>query len=218
MELPTWKGAYCPHRVSPLSVGLFNHARGAFLLNGPHFCIILVHKVLRKFLICQPACCISKCSCIGIGTEKGTEGGFLRNGVFHDFSGSSVGSYVTKCCPGRWTCSCTMLGFCSCSTNWNIHHTASEAEKYCPSTNHLISSHSLTSKLTWSPPLCTYLKTYSTVANDTMHSTLMWQLYFDDKYGLCYDFPSISVPLVITLTLSPIPSDPSYQNGLISHY
>ena len=28
MELPTWKGTYCPHRVSTLSVGLFNHARG----------------------------------------------------------------------------------------------------------------------------------------------------------------------------------------------
>ena len=30
MELPTWKGAYCPHRVNPLSVGLFNHARGGW--------------------------------------------------------------------------------------------------------------------------------------------------------------------------------------------
>ena len=29
MELPTWKGAYCPRRVNPLSVRLFNHARGA---------------------------------------------------------------------------------------------------------------------------------------------------------------------------------------------
>ena len=28
MELPTWKGAYCLRRVNPLSVGLFNHARG----------------------------------------------------------------------------------------------------------------------------------------------------------------------------------------------
>ena len=28
MELPTWKGAYCPRCVNPLSVRLFNHARG----------------------------------------------------------------------------------------------------------------------------------------------------------------------------------------------
>ena len=28
MELPTWKGAYCPHCVNPLSVRLFNQARG----------------------------------------------------------------------------------------------------------------------------------------------------------------------------------------------
>ena len=28
MELPTWKGAYCPCHVNPLSVRLFNHARG----------------------------------------------------------------------------------------------------------------------------------------------------------------------------------------------
>ena len=28
MELPTWKGAYCPRHVNPLSVRLFNHARG----------------------------------------------------------------------------------------------------------------------------------------------------------------------------------------------
>ena len=31
MELPTWKGAYCLHRVNPLSMGLFNHARGDML-------------------------------------------------------------------------------------------------------------------------------------------------------------------------------------------
>ena len=29
MELPTWKGAYCPCHVNPLSMRLFNHARGA---------------------------------------------------------------------------------------------------------------------------------------------------------------------------------------------
>ena len=29
MELPAWKGAYCPRHVNPLSVRLFNHARGA---------------------------------------------------------------------------------------------------------------------------------------------------------------------------------------------
>ena len=28
MGLPTWKGAYCPRRVNPLSVRLFNHAWG----------------------------------------------------------------------------------------------------------------------------------------------------------------------------------------------
>ena len=28
MELPTWKGAYCPRCVNPLSMRLFNHARG----------------------------------------------------------------------------------------------------------------------------------------------------------------------------------------------
>ena len=28
MELPTWKGAYCPRHVNPLSMRLFNHARG----------------------------------------------------------------------------------------------------------------------------------------------------------------------------------------------
>ena len=28
MELPTWKGAYCPCHVNPLSMRLFNHARG----------------------------------------------------------------------------------------------------------------------------------------------------------------------------------------------
>ena len=29
MELPTWKGAYCLRHVNPLSMRLFNHARGA---------------------------------------------------------------------------------------------------------------------------------------------------------------------------------------------
>ena len=28
MEPPTWKGAYCPHCVNPLSPRLFNHAWG----------------------------------------------------------------------------------------------------------------------------------------------------------------------------------------------
>ena len=32
MELPTWKGAHCLHHVNPLSVRLFNHARGAYVL------------------------------------------------------------------------------------------------------------------------------------------------------------------------------------------
>ena len=35
MELPTWKGAYCPHHVNPLSVRLFNHARGVTYRDGP---------------------------------------------------------------------------------------------------------------------------------------------------------------------------------------
>ena len=33
MELPTWKGAYCLRRVNPLSVGLFNHARGVHYID-----------------------------------------------------------------------------------------------------------------------------------------------------------------------------------------
>ena len=35
MELPTWKGAYCPRHVNPLSVRLFNHARGALQAHHP---------------------------------------------------------------------------------------------------------------------------------------------------------------------------------------
>ena len=30
MELPTWKGAYCPCHVNPLSMRLFNNARGVY--------------------------------------------------------------------------------------------------------------------------------------------------------------------------------------------
>ena len=34
MELPTWKGPYCPHHVNPLSVKLFNHAWVALYLDN----------------------------------------------------------------------------------------------------------------------------------------------------------------------------------------
>ena len=46
MELPTWKGAYCLHRVNPLSVRLFNHARGGKHVDKVTWCCLLFPQLI----------------------------------------------------------------------------------------------------------------------------------------------------------------------------
>ena len=46
MELPTWKGAYCPRHVNPLSMRLFNLAWGARTMCLMKFANILYTMML----------------------------------------------------------------------------------------------------------------------------------------------------------------------------
>ena len=51
MELPTWKGAYCPCHVNPLSMRLFNHAQGVFFAENMSHVAPSLHNMIRLKIV-----------------------------------------------------------------------------------------------------------------------------------------------------------------------